>query len=800
MLSFTSNWSGRLRNLPGRALGLGVLFLTLGSTPAFGQVCGDGVQAGGEGCDVPASSCVEYENGSGGCNLYVDGNPLNGTCTTGADCFYAFSCCKFNCNFVGSGASCNDDNPCTAGETCDQNGACGAPGNIDTTATNALAGDACGDQTDTQCDNPNTCSGAVNQGAGDIGFCQDNFEPDTTICVGANNGDLCDDDAADHCSGIDDTCIDEYRTPGSICRADTGQCDVAEACDGVSSACPADAFEPNSVLCVGSSNGATCDNDPGDRCSGVDTSCVDAFQANTFPCIGSSTGSQCDDDAGDHCSGTDALCVDGFQPNSVACTGSSQSGVCDDDAGDRCSGVDTTCNDAYQSNTIVCRAAAGVCDAVDYCTGSAGACPVDAKEATTVECRAGNECDAAEFCDGSGNDCPPDILASAGTVCRAGSGSAPGDDLECDPEEVCDGINPTCPFDVLQPAGTVCNGGSGDPNVSGTICDPEEVCNGVSGVACPSDTILSAGTVCRAGSGDLCDPDETCSGVADQACGVDIFEPATTVCRPGSGTPNGGIECDTTEMCPGAAGLTCPADVIEAAGKLCRDQLGECDYAEECSGLNGDPCPVDLFVADDTACYTDPPIDHTPHQPLPSGILPCDSGECVCESGYCVAPDTLVLTKGKLAVDINYDKPNGAAQFRAIVFDNETDTVVPLGDLRGQLLSNTAAIRFSDEGDFDTTIKLDNCVERGKGIKCKGPTVKAKFRIVSDTEAVWEVQAKVKGLRVTSTGYAPLEDKVVAHILQPDEFYQVIRTGALTAGDDDCKKGRAESLLNCKVN
>ena len=1066
MMLFNSNSRGQTWNILRGVLGVGVLFFLLGASRVEAQ-CGNGVVDGGEGCDASAANCPGYENGSGGCNLYVDGNPLLGTCTTGNDCFFAFSCCKFNCNFVGSGAACDDDNSCTAGETCDQNGVCGAPGNIDSAATDALAGNACGDPTDTQCNNPDTCSGAVNQGAGDIGFCQDNFEPDTTICVGTNNGDLCDDDAADHCSGFDDTCIDEYRSAGFVCRADSGQCDVAELCDGASSSCPVDGFEPNTTPCIGASQGATCDADLNDRCSGVDTSCVDAFQPNTTPCVGASTGDQCDDDAADACSGTDASCIDGFQPNTTACTGGSQGGVCDDDTNDRCSGTDTTCNDAYQatsvtcrssvsgcdvaeqctgssgscpadafepnttpctgssqgdlcdndasdrcsgvdatcsdayqassyvcrssvngcdvaeqctgtngacpvdgfepnttpctgssqgdlcdddasdrcsgvdttcndafqantftcrasvsgcdvaelctgangvcpvdafepnttpctgtsqgnvcdddpndrcsgtdatcddayqansvtcrpsvngcdvaesctgtagtcptdafepdttpctgasqgdvcdddpndrcsgvdascsdgflSNTVSCRVAVDVCDAEDFCSGSAGACPADAKQPSSFECRAGDTCDPAEFCDGTNDGCPADALATAGTVCRAGSGSAPGDDLECDPQEVCDGTNPTCPVDVVEPAGTVCNSGSGDPNTSGTVCDPEEVCDGVAGAACPSDTILPAGTTCRVGSGDLCDPDEQCSGVADQACGVDVYEPPTTVCRAGSGSPNGGIECDTTELCTGSPGVACPPDVIEPAGTLCRDQIGECDLAEECTGVNGEACPVDDFVPDDTACYTEPPIDHTPHQPLPSVTLPCDQGSCVCASGYCVAPETLILNKGKLSVDINYDKPNGTAQFRGIVFDNETDTVVALGDLRSQLLSNAAALRFSDDGDFDTTIALDNCVEKGKSIKCKGPAVKARFKQVSDTESIWEVQGKVKGLRVTATGYAPINDEMHVQVLQPNEFYQVVRSGSLNAVDHDCRLARAESLVKCKV-
>jgi hypothetical protein len=46
-------------------------------------------------------------------------------------------------------------------------------------------------------------------------------------------------------------------------------CDVAEACNGVDDACPADGFVPASLTCRGSS--AACD--PSETCTGVSPLC-----------------------------------------------------------------------------------------------------------------------------------------------------------------------------------------------------------------------------------------------------------------------------------------------------------------------------------------------------------------------------------------------------------------------------------------------------------------------------------------------------------------------------------------------
>ena len=92
-----------------------------------------------------------------------------------------------------------------------------APGPIRTARRTASSrrGTPCGSGADTVCDNPDTCDAG--------GACQSNYEPSTTEC-----------------------------------RADAGECDVAESCDGVGN-CPVDGFEPSGTPC-GSGADTVCDN------------------------------------------------------------------------------------------------------------------------------------------------------------------------------------------------------------------------------------------------------------------------------------------------------------------------------------------------------------------------------------------------------------------------------------------------------------------------------------------------------------------------------------------------------------
>src|SRR6185295_16446198 len=94
-----------------------------------------------------------------------------------------------------------------------------------------------------QCDVAENCTGSS-------GACPANlFEPNTTACTGASQSGGCDDDANDRCSGTANTCDEAFRANTVECRAEAGQCDVAENCTGSSGACPANLFEPNTTAC-----------------------------------------------------------------------------------------------------------------------------------------------------------------------------------------------------------------------------------------------------------------------------------------------------------------------------------------------------------------------------------------------------------------------------------------------------------------------------------------------------------------------------------------------------------------------
>src|SRR5262249_5076968 len=120
----------------------------------------------------------------------------------------------------------------------------------------------------------------------------DGFAASAKHCTGASQGDTCDDDTADHCSGRANNSVDGYQPSTFTCRASAGQCDVAELCTGGSGACPVDAFATATTTCTGAANGGACDNDGADHCSGTANNCVDVYQPSTFTCRASA--GQCD--------------------------------------------------------------------------------------------------------------------------------------------------------------------------------------------------------------------------------------------------------------------------------------------------------------------------------------------------------------------------------------------------------------------------------------------------------------------------------------------------------------------------
>src|SRR5439155_15917281 len=100
------------------------------------------------------------------------------------------------------------------------------------------------------------------------------FASVSTTCTGASQSGACDDNAADHCTGTSNACVDVFRAASYTCRASAGQCDVAETCTGTSAACPANAFASVSTGCAGASQGGACGQDTLDHCAGTRDACV----------------------------------------------------------------------------------------------------------------------------------------------------------------------------------------------------------------------------------------------------------------------------------------------------------------------------------------------------------------------------------------------------------------------------------------------------------------------------------------------------------------------------------------------
>jgi hypothetical protein len=490
-------------------------------------------------CDAPdhcsgtSTACVDAYQPS-----TVECRPGTGQCDVAETCTGSSGACPADA-FAPPGTACGDssDTACDNPDSCNGSGACQAnnepttticrpdtgecdvaetcaPGGVCPADAFELPGTACGDPSNTVCDNPDTCDAtgscqANNEPATTVcrpgdGVCDvaetcaaggvcpaDAFAPATTPCTGTSQGGAC--DAADHCSGTSTACVDEFQPSTVECRADTGQCDVAESCTGTSGACPADTFEPSTAACTGTSQGGACDGT--DHCSGTSTACVDEFQPSTVECR-ADTG-QCD--VAESCTGTSGACpADTFEPATAACTGTSQGGACD--GTDHCSGTSTACVDVFQPGTFECRADGGQCDVAERCTGTGGACPPDAFEPSTTGCTGtsqGGACDSDDHCSGIGNTCV-DVFSAATVVCRPDAG-------ECDVEERCTGTSGACPGDVLEPAGTACGSGNDTECDNPNTCDSQGNCQANNE---PAGTPCNEGDVCT--SPDACDPHGQC--------------------------------------------------------------------------------------------------------------------------------------------------------------------------------------------------------------------------------------------------------------------------------------------------
>src|SRR5678816_3679619 len=182
-------------------------------------------------------------------------------------------------------------------------------------------GDGCSSTCQTEAGYSCTCT---NQGSTCTSLCGDGLVTGSEQCdQGGANG------TATSCCTT--TCT--FRPTSFTCRADAGQCDVAETCTGTSGVCPGNSFEPAATLCMGASQGGVCDNDAADHCTGTSNTCVDVFRPASVTCRADA--GQCD--VAETCTGTSGTCpANSFEPVATLCTGASQGGACDNDPADHC--------------------------------------------------------------------------------------------------------------------------------------------------------------------------------------------------------------------------------------------------------------------------------------------------------------------------------------------------------------------------------------------------------------------------------------------------------------------------------
>lgn len=388
----------------------------------------------------------------------------------------------------------------------------------------------------------------------------------TVVCRAAAG--LC--DVAETCDGVSTACptLNAKQPATHVCRAANGTCDPEEKCDGTSNACPVNAFAATTVVCRAVTPGNTCDVE--EKCDGAGSCPVDGFAASTVECrAGNGT---CD--PAEKCTGSGPVCpANAFAATTVQCR--AVNGPCD--VAETCDGAGACQSDVFASGNV-CRAAIHpLCDIAEVCSGASAACPGDTFAPTSTACRPSvGICDAAESCDGAGH-CPADGKFGSGIVCNA-----PIVGNDCDAPEVCDGVNNGCPADVNRPSGFVCRAAA-----VGKLCDVPESCTGLS-KQCPSDGFRATGFVCRV-SADLCDAPEACTGNAD--CPPDLPRPSSFVCHE-KANPNDPTSCDVEETCDGVS-FACPPDITKPSGSVCRPAIPQqpCDQEEVCNGASK-ACPV----------------------------------------------------------------------------------------------------------------------------------------------------------------------------------------------------------------
>ncbi len=534
----------------------------------------------GSSCD-DGDACTESDGcQDGACapGAAPDCSGLDATCLVGA-CDPATGECV--AAPADDGALCNDDDACTALDSC-QGGTCaGTPvvcSNLDDGCLVGACDDTTGDcvqvaaEADTPCDDEDpcttldVCTGGVCGGSAvvcEAGACETAVcSADSGECVvtAITDGSSCDDGSP--CTG-NDTCGLEGCAGAPVdCTDLDGPC-VAGVCDAGTGEC----------VPTAAPDGSECDDD--DACS-VGDECAAGVCAST-PLDCSELDTPC---AFGGCDVETGTCVQEVLDDTTPCDDDDLCTTSDECTGGICAGAATDCSD-LDGNCL-----AGACDA------GTGEC-VEAVAEDGTSCDSGEPCTVGATC--SGGECGGDTIDCSGLDDACNLGVCDEDTLTCVEVPIDDGGVPIA-------------------------CDDEDAC--------------TTGDVCAAGA---------CGGLAvdcselDTECMIGACDGLTGECM---ATPrDDGVACDDLNEC--TVDDACAAGVCSGAGLDCSELDGPC-VVGACSADTGDcevqpldddePCNDDQPCTDGDVC-TDGACAGTPKACLAAG--PCFVASCNEASGAC---------------------------------------------------------------------------------------------------------------------------------------------------------------------
>jgi hypothetical protein len=509
---------------------------------------------------------------------------------------------------LGEGASCEDGNACTTGDTCAA-GTCQAGTAVVCNDNNVCTTDSCApatgcvftDMTAVLCADGNVCT--------------DDLCDPASGCFHANNTFACDD--GNPCTTTD-TC-------------GGGSCQPGPAADcNDNNACTADSCSPASG-CVHTDSSASCND--GNACT-ADT--CDPASGCVFT---DTTAAACNDNN---------ICTDDLCNPASGCFHQDNTSPCDD--ANACTTGDTCGGGSCQPGTAVVCDDANVCTA-DTCVPATGCVFTDT---TAVLCSDGNvctddQCDPATGCFHTDNtaSCEDGNACTSGDTCGAGS-CQPGPATVCDDANVCtdDSCDPAsgCVFTNNTLAcndgnactlGDTCGGGDCNPGAP-IVCDDGLVC---------TDDFCSPATGCvfRINTA-ACDDGNACT-VGD-TCSVGLCVPGTATLNCDDGNPCTDDSCDTRTGCDNEPNTAdCDDGSACTTGDVCADGICQpgatviCDDGNACTADSCDPALGCVNADSSAACDDGNPCTDDSCDPATGCVHVNNTGSCS-DGNACTAGDT----------------------------------------------------------------------------------------------------------------------------------------------------------------